>query len=75
MITDGGRVAAAIATLRTASPDIAKLDSLLKCVEGVTGISDWEWLYEVFRTGAASTPEEAIRLYNLEWEENYKPFI
>lgn len=73
MIAVGSRVQEAISTLRTNS-DLAELRNPLTLMERVTGITDLEWLYEVFHTGAARTPEEAKRLFDLELEENYKPF-
>jgi len=40
-----------------------------------TRIGDYDWLFEVFSTGAATTAEDAVKLYQEELEENAKPFL
>jgi len=47
----------------------------LTVISNYTGISDLDWLFEVFRTGSATTPEEAVLLYNQELEDNAAPFV
>ncbi len=39
-----------------------------------THIGDYDWLFEVFSTGAALTAEDAVKLYQEELEENAAPF-
>lgn len=51
-----------------------KINSALSVVSQATEITDVEWLYELFASGAATTPEQAVMLFRQEWDENYAPF-
>lgn len=50
------------------------INSALMVVSQATEITDVEWLYELFASGAATTPEQAVMLFRQEWDENYAPF-
>lgn len=74
MLVSPENVQNSIELLRKGVLSQEKINSALAVVSQATNITDIEWLYELFASGAATTPEQAVALFRQEWDENYLPF-
>jgi len=74
MLVSPENVQNSIELLRKGVLSQEKINSALAVVSQATNITDIEWLYELFASGAATTPEQAVTLFRQEWDENYLPF-
>jgi hypothetical protein len=75
MLKDYGKVQQAVDTLLARNfLNSERVGPALTVISSYTDITDLDWLLEVFSTGAATTPEQAVFLFRMELEENAAPF-